>query len=229
MNPRVLIVEDDQNLGPSIQKYLQGEGMNPTLVQSLAAANEVNRDDYDLVVLDWMLPDGQGIDFLRETRKSNTTLPFILLTARTELVDKILGLETGANDYMTKPFEPRELAARIRVQLREAQLKSSSTSETEESKQKIDLGPVRIDLNTREVFHEDQLVEMTKMEFDLLRLFVDTPNRVFSREEILNKVWGYDNYPTTRTVDTHILQLRQKLTSLNFETVRGIGYRLKFD
>ncbi|MCB9061030.1 MAG: response regulator transcription factor [Halobacteriovoraceae bacterium] len=229
MNPRILIVEDDQNLGPSIQKYLQGEGMNTTLVQDLDAANKVNRDNFDLVILDWMLPDGQGIDFLRETRKSNTILPFILLTARTELVDKILGLETGANDYMTKPFEPRELAARIRVQLREAQLKHTLSTQEQAPKEQIDLGPVRIDLSTREVFHEDKLVEMTKMEFDLLRLFVDTPNRVFSREEILNKVWGYDNYPTTRTVDTHILQLRQKLPALNFETVRGIGYRLKFD
>lgn len=228
MNPKVLLVEDDVNLGPSIQKYLQGEGMEPRLVNNLGDAREQTIDDFDIVILDWMLPDGQGIDFLRDTRKNNSTIPFIILTARTELVDKILGLETGANDYMTKPFEPRELAARIRVQLREANLKNEQSDDVQE-RDEIDIGAVQIKLNAREVFHDGQLVEMTKMEFDLLNLFVDTPNRVFSREEILNKVWGYDNYPTTRTVDTHILQLRQKLPSLNFETIRGVGYRLKFD
>lgn len=222
----LLLIEDDLPLGKSVSEMLKAEGFDVTWSQNLAEARANKEKEYQLIILDWMLPDGQGIDFLRDFRKDNTHTPVIMLTARTELVDKVLGLETGANDYLTKPFEPRELVARIRVQLRiQDQAPSTDSSILEENL--ISLGAVTINASTREIRHEQDLIETTKMEFDLLKLLAQNPGRAFSREEILNKVWGYENYPTTRTVDTHVLQLRQKIPLELIETVRGIGYRLR--
>jgi DNA-binding response OmpR family regulator len=145
-----------------------------------------------------------------------------MLTARTEVIDKVVGLESGANDYMTKPFEPRELIARIRVQLRLPQ-----SNDEQDEQQIITAGDIVIDHGKREVTFKNNVIELTKMEFNFLSLLAESPNRAFSREEILNKVWGYENYPSTRTVDTHVLQLRNKLYDELIETVRGVGYRLK--
>lgn len=220
---KVLMVEDDQNLGTSLESYLKGEGMDVLWSTSLEQARDKMNADVELVVLDWMLPDGQGIDFLKELRGEGNTVPVIMLTARADLIDKVIGLETGANDYMTKPFEPRELIARMRVQLRNPTPHSDIAPSS-----KIIRGTLEIDIDTREVSFEGNKVELTKMEFDFLKLLAETPNRAFSRDEILNKVWGYENYPSTRTVDTHVLQLRQKLADELIETVRGIGYRFKF-
>lgn len=220
---KILLVEDDTNLGASLAKYIRGEGYEVTLCESLEKAREQAVDKFHLVVLDWMLPDGQGIDFLRELRAKRSQIPIVMLTARTELIDKVIGLESGANDYITKPFEPRELVARIRVQLRTNGLRSDHSHEPET----IEVDDLILDLARREVSFQGQKVEFTKMEFDFLRLLAESPNRAFSREEILNKVWGYENYPSTRTVDTHVLQIRQKLRDDLIETVRGIGYRLR--
>ncbi len=220
---RILLVEDDINLGESLKQYLEFEKFQVDWAQNLnAAENFLNSSTPDLVILDWMLPDGQGIDFLKTTRKDHLSLPVIMLTARTELVDKIIGLETGSNDYITKPFEPRELIARVRVQLRNEPVSPKSTTV-------IKVNDIIIDSEQRVVTKGDEAIELTKMEFDLLKLLAEVPNKVFSREEILNKVWGFENFPTTRTVDTHILQLRQKLSDGLFETVRGIGYKLKLE
>lgn len=220
---KVLLVEDDANLGPSLKKFIETEGHECTHVDRIEAAKAESLKEYELVILDWMLPDGQGIDFLKSLRPDFPTLPVIMLTARTELIDKVIGLESGANDYVVKPFEPRELAARIRVQLR----LGSQAPVTEVSDQVLVLGDLKIDSNQRRVEFENNEVDLTKMEFDFLKLLAENPNRAFSRDEILNKVWGYENYPTTRTVDTHVLQLRQKLKDDLIETVRGIGYRMK--
>lgn len=226
---KILIVEDDENLGTSLQKYISGEGYDAQLCPTLESARETFNSDsnYALVVLDWMLPDGQGIDFLREVRTQKNNLPVIMLTARTELIDKVIGLESGADDYITKPFEPRELIARLRVQLRHKGQHGSASDKAYEQ-ETLTLGPLVIDVSQREVTFEDKPIEMTKMEFDFLKLLAESPNRAFSREEILNKVWGYENYPSTRTVDTHVLQIRQKLKDEWIETVRGIGYRLRY-
>ena len=222
---KILMVEDDDTLGSSLKRFLQDEGHEVTWSKSLGdASSEGLKSEPELVILDWMLPDGQGIDFLREIRSSNKGLPVIMLTARTEVIDKVLGLESGANDYLTKPFEPRELIARIRVQLR-----TKPEEGSEEQKESIVLGDVKIDLVRREISYKDEIKEFTKMEFDFLCLLAESPNRAFSREEILNKVWGYENYPSTRTVDTHVLQIRQKLYDELIETVRGVGYRLRFE
>jgi DNA-binding response OmpR family regulator len=217
---RILLVEDEENFRVSLSKYLTKENFEILEAKTIGEAKGLILQDPDLVVLDWMLPDGEGPDLLKEWRKNDIAIPVILLTARTETIDKVLGLELGANDYLTKPFEPRELLARIRVQLRSTPLKQALSFV-------LEYGPIFIDLKTREVFYEKKPAVLTKMEFELLKLFVENPNQVFSRDELLNKVWGYDQFPTTRTVDTHILQLRQKLNDDMFETVRGIGYRLK--
>jgi DNA-binding response OmpR family regulator len=220
MKPRVLLVEDDPALGKSVPRFLEGEGFEVRLAANLEQARrELGVFAPEVVVLDWMLPDGQGIDFLKGMRGWGSRAPVILVTARAELVDKVLGLESGANDYVTKPFEPRELVARIRVQLRGGQ--------TQVPAAEIVAGPIRINEATRAVTVEGRQVELSKMEFGLLKLLCENPNRVFSREELLNKVWGFESYPTTRTVDTHVLQLRQKVGEAFFETMRGIGYRLK--
>ena len=217
---KILLVEDDISLGESLKQYLEFEKFQVNWAQNIKVANDFySQEKHDLVILDWMLPDGQGIDLLKEVRKSDTGMPVIMLTARTELVDKILGLESGSNDYITKPFEPRELVARVRVQLRAEPAKAKASKV-------IKVNNIVIDSEQRVVTLSDQKIDMTKMEFDLLKLLAEVPNKVFSREEILNKVWGFENYPTTRTVDTHILQLRQKLGDKLFETVRGIGYKL---
>ena len=216
---QVLIVEDDENLGTSLKKILESEGMKAHLAPNLEAARKLVSHDLSVIVLDWMLPDGQGIDFLREIRSKEFVMPVIMLTARTDLIDKVLGLETGANDYMTKPFESRELVARVRVQLRE---KSPITARAE----KVTVGKLVINDSEKEVLYDGRKITFTKMEYELVRLLAENPRQTFSRENLLDKVWGYENFPTTRTVDTHVLQIRQKTADDIIETIRGLGYRL---
>lgn len=222
----ILIIEDDESLGATLKSFLRDEGHQVAWANSLKMARDHDFSETELVILDWMLPDGQGIDFLREKRSEGFKTPVIMLTARTEVIDKVVGLESGADDYLTKPFEPRELAARIRVQLRHSSERGDSSDDKESGE--IKLGDLVINLETREITFKGNIVEFTKMEFEFLVLLAETPNRAFSREEILNKVWGYENYPSTRTVDTHVLQIRQKLYDELIETVRGVGYRLRF-
>lgn len=222
---KILIIEDDQVLGESLNDYIKSEGLDSVRVESLNDARAYIKDNkMDLIILDWMLPDGQGVDFLKEFREKEKNIPVIMLTAKAELLDKVLGLESGANDYITKPFESRELIARVRVQLRNK--KNQKLSSVDEGPSIIEVEELLIDQGKREVHFSSKKVELTKMEFDFLCLLAEAPKKAFSREEILNKVWGFENYPTTRTVDTHVLQLRQKLSDDLIETVRGIGYRL---
>lgn len=216
---QVLIIEDDENLGKSLKKIMEDEGMVAHLATTLKDARELASDTLDVIVLDWMLPDGQGIDFLRELRAKNKTVPVIMLTARTDLIDKVLGLETGASDYMTKPFESRELVARVRVQLREK-------NTVKEKEEKIVAGKIVINSLEKEVLYDGKRIVFTKMEYELIKILTENPRQTFSREKLLDKVWGYENFPTTRTVDTHVLQIRQKTSDDIIETVRGLGYRL---
>lgn len=219
---KILLIEDDLGLGENLLDFLKMEGFQAKWVKSITEAKDEVISDYSLVILDWMLPDGQGIDLLKFYRGDGVNLPIIMLTAKTDLIDKVVGLEGGASDYMTKPFEPRELLARIRVQLR-----TFTNRPIEEEETEIKVSSLIINRDRREVSWENKLVDMTKMEFDFLTLLAQNPNRAISRDEILNKVWGYDSFPSTRTVDTHVLQLRQKLSDSLIETVRGIGYKLK--
>lgn len=219
MTARILLVEDDVALATSLAEYLQAEGFVVQRAPTAAAARAAGTAGADVVVLDWMLPDGQGIDLLREWREARATTPVILLTARADLVDRVVGLEMGANDYVTKPFEPRELLARVRVQLRGPHAPPPPAV--------VRCGDLVLDPATREVRFAGALLELSRQEYALLKLLMESPNRVFSREELLNQAWGYEQYPTTRTVDTHVLQLRQKTHPALIETVRGIGYRLR--
>lgn len=218
----VLIIEDHQNISLSLKDLILKEGHQVVICENLAQAREQFKPTAptkpDLIILDWMLPDGQGLDFLIELRKQGVTTPVIFLTARAEVVDKVLGLEMGANDYLTKPFEPRELIARVRVQLRE---------KAQEPTRLLTVGSLIIDRIRHKVSFKGASIELVKKEFDLLVLLAEDPEKVFSRDEILNKVWGYEVYPTTRTVDTHIMLLRQKIDDQLIETVRSVGYRLK--
>jgi DNA-binding response OmpR family regulator len=220
---KILLVEDHENISTSIKDCLEKEGYQVDIATNIKTAKALVASTPDLVVLDWNLPDGQGVDFLTEIRKQGCKIPVIFLTARVELVDKVLGLEMGADDYMTKPFESRELIARIRVRLRERSLDAPATVEQSGI---LNVGPLSIDRIKHKVSFRGVGVELVKKEFDLLTLLAESPEKVFSRDEILNKVWGYDVYPTTRTVDTHIMLLRQKTSEELIETVRAVGYRL---
>jgi DNA-binding response OmpR family regulator len=224
----LMLIEDDLNLGASLQQFLKDEGYAVVWVKTLFEAEQKLHPDLKLIILDWKLPDGQGIDLLKDLRDKKNFIPVIMLTARTELIDKVIGLESGAHDYMTKPFEPRELLARIRVQLRFAE-NSLLAQQSHEEKKFIQAHGIHVDLEQRQVTFEGHPVELTKMEFDFLSLLISVPGKVFSRDEILNKVWGFENFPSTRTVDTHVLQLRQKLKDDLIETVRGIGYKMKLE
>lgn len=215
---KLLLVEDDISLGESLRDYLEGEGFSVSWQKSISEAKiESDKKVFDLAILDWMLPDGQGIDLLKDWSKIKD-FPIIMLTARADLLDKVIGLESGASDYLTKPFEARELVARIRAQLR-------GTGIIKDEEEVIQRGGLEINGLTREVTFNGEDIYMTKMEFNLLKLLAEKPGRPYTRDELLNKVWGFEFTPSTRTVDTHVLQLRQKLSENLIETVRGIGYR----
>jgi DNA-binding response OmpR family regulator len=215
---RILLVEDDLSLAKDLNDYLTQESYMVQVVRSVKEAQIISLN-FDLIILDWMLSDGQGIDLLKQIRADKNWIPVIFLTAKADLIDRVVGLESGANDYIVKPFEPRELLARLRVHLRQPTV----------TMQVLRHGDIILDLDLRSTHLKNKLIETTKKEFDLLALLFANPKRVFSRDELLNKVWGFENFPTTRTVDTHVLQLRQKLGDDLIQTVRGVGYRLKID
>jgi DNA-binding response OmpR family regulator len=223
----ILVVEDEPQVAASLRDLLEREGYIVRVAGSIAQARSElapgapGGATVDAMLLDWRLPDGEGIDLLKELRKTSD-LPVLMVTARVEVIDRVLGLEIGADDYVTKPVEPRELLARLKARLRTRPRPSVSPAPA----RVLEGAGVRIDLDTREVTFEGRAIPTTRMEFGLLALLVEDPGRVFSREELLNRVWGYDRTPTTRTVDTHVVQLRTKLRADLIESVRGIGYRL---
>lgn len=218
MNTIVLLVEDDRNISESLSSYLTAEGYAVATAPTISAARAGLGENPAIIILDWMLPDGKGLDFLKDVRSQGFQNPVIMLTAKSELIDKVLGLESGADDYLTKPFEPRELLTRMRVRMRHS-LANAPISKCQFANFELEPSSRTAKFNGREL-------DLTKLEFDLLKLLLNEPGRVFTREEILNKVWGFEHFPTTRTVDNHIVQLRQKTEPELFETVRGIGYRL---
>lgn len=214
----ILLVEDEETLALPLMSILQREGYKTLHAMTFENAKILMEQGPQLVLLDWSLPDGQGIDLLRLWREKGNQTPVIFLTARVELIDKVIGLELGANDYMSKPFEPRELLARIKVQFRQP-------LSMERKSEKLVRSGISLDPLSREVSFNNEPQKLTQMEFTLLKFFLESPNKVFTRDELLEKVWGYDSYPSTRTVDNHIVLLRQKFGSELFETVRKVGYR----
>jgi DNA-binding response OmpR family regulator len=219
----ILVVDDEANIRELARIYLEQEGYRVvTANDGRQALDSVQSEEPSLMILDLMLPELDGWEICRRVRASSN-LPILMLTARDDDIDKIVGLELGADDYLTKPFNPRELVARVRAILRRATL----AVQPPESQTK-QLGDVVVDPGAREVTIAGQRVNLRAKEFDLLLTLMKHANLVLSREQLLDKVWGYEYYGETRTVDVHIAHLREKLngSSLVIETVWGMGYKL---
>jgi len=218
---RVLIAEDEPRLAAFLEKGLRAGGFTTTVVgdgpRAEAAATE---SDYDLMILDLGLPGKDGLEVLRELRAAGSNLPVIVLTARDDTSDRVAGLEAGADDYIGKPFHFEELLARVRARLR-------GDAKPSETRNVISIGGVTLDLRTRWVSIDGTDVELSAREFELLRTFLEHPNQVLSREQLLAHVWGYDYDPGSNVVDVYVGYLRRKLGSRSFETVRGVGYRYR--
>lgn len=212
---KILLVEDDQLLAENIINLLNEE--LSCQIEHSSKITDINGSGYDTIILDWRLPDGRGIDFLKNLRAEKNQTPVIMLTSKSLVDDKVLGLELGANDYITKPFEPKELIARVSVQLRQRQNSKAAQS--------ISFGDFKIDRTSRTLLENGRELKMTKLEFDLLLLLSENSSRAFSRDELLNRIWGFDSHPTTRTVDMHITQIRKKIGNHHIKTIHGIGYR----
>jgi two-component system OmpR family response regulator len=226
---KILVVEDDRNLLETIKYNLVKEGYEALVAVDGAEALEIARNEKpDLIVLDIMLPIIDGFEVCRILRKE-MSVPIIMLTARTDETDRIMGLDTGADDYMTKPFSLRELLARVRALLRRAKI---TEEKIPEEKSVLTMDDIKIDINRHVVSKKGQPLELTAKEFDLLVFLVHNESFVFSREQLLEKVWGYDFAGDTRTVDVHIRWLRQKIETdpanpRHLLTVRGTGYKIE--
>ncbi|GAA0121097.1 MAG: response regulator transcription factor [Clostridium argentinense] len=220
---KVLVVDDDKNICEVIKMYLESSGYSIKIANDGKEAQEVFLNfKPDLVILDVMLPYVDGIDVLKWIRKDSET-PVIMVTAKGETFDKVLGLELGADDYIVKPFEPKELIARVKAVLRRY------TMETE-NKETISYDNLVIDANSYSVVYKNEEVKMPPKEFELLYYLASNKNRVFTREQLLCEVWGYDYPGDSRTVDVHIKRLREKIEggiNWQIETVWGVGYKFE--
>lgn len=229
MGKRILVADDESKIRQLVRMYLEKEGFEVVeAADGGTALDYLSRERFDLVVLDLMMPGTDGWTVCREVRKKDNQVPIIMLTARGDEVDRVLGLEMGADDYVVKPFSPRELVARIKAVLRRANREESAS---------VDPGVLTypgliIDPLSRKVEVSGQVVNLTPKEYDLLYFLARSPGRVFTREQLLEKVWGYDYYGDSRTVDTHITRLREKLSRVGgspqyIVTVWGVGYKFE--
>ena len=226
MPQTVLIVEDDADVVRVARAYLEREGFVVAVESDgESGLRRALADPPALVVLDWMLPRMSGLEVLRELRRERPT-PVILLTARTDELDRVIGLEVGADDYVTKPFSPRELVARVRAVLRRSE--GAVAAPVDEV---VEHGPLRLDVARRLAFVDEQELSLTTLEFDLLLAFARAPERVFGRDALIERVWGPSFDGVDRVVDVHVSNLRQKLAAAGAEgllrTVRGVGYALR--
>lgn len=225
---KILIVDDEPSMRQGLADNLEFEGYET----EMAANGKEGLDliisrKYDLVVLDVMMPEMSGFDVCKEVRKRNIAVPVILLTAKGEEIDKVLGLELGADDYITKPFSLRELIARIKAILRRAQPSSGSA----EPEKYVTIGLMQIDFTNYKAMIEDKEIKLSHREFEILHFLWDHKQEVVSRDDLLKNIWKYDEFPTTRTVDNFILKLRQKIEKNPnvpeiIITVHGVGYKL---
>jgi DNA-binding response OmpR family regulator len=218
----ILVIDDDENLRDTIGLLLENEGYRPILAaDGNAGLQEAYGASPDLILVDLRMPGMSGIDVCKKVRGAGLKTPLIVLSAIGDEVDKVLLLEIGADDYVVKPFGTRELLARIRAVLRRTSPGQDLT---------ISFSDVQVDLDRRIVRRKGEEVRFTKGEYNLLAFFLQNPDRALSRDVLLNSVWGYDSFPNTRTVDAHVVRLRQKLepvpdTPRHFITVHGVGYR----
>ena len=220
---RILVVEDDHAVQKALKRLFETEGFTIEISGDGKSALEAFRSNTpSAIVLDLRLPLVSGRDVCREIKQMAPAVPIIVLSAASDVSDKVLLLELGADDYVTKPFSPRELLARVRAALRRTVRKETGDSAA--------FGGITVDFIRMEVTRNGEPVVLTAQEFKTLKFFVLNAERVISRDELLNEVWGYQNYPSTRTVDNHILKLRQKLEQdpanpIHFRTVHGMGYK----
>ena len=221
---KILVVEDEPNMVAGLRDNFEFEGYEViTASDGIEGLERALAESPDLVVLDVMMPRMSGLEVCRQLRAKRASIPIIMLTARGQEVDKVVGLEIGADDYVTKPFSIRELLARVRAILRR-------TAAVPKNLNQHSFGDVEVDLHRRRVLRSGKLLDISSKEFELLKYFICHSGETLSRDRLLEDVWGYDNYPSTRTVDTHLVRLRQKLEPdpeqpQYFLTVHGTGYQ----
>lgn len=224
----ILVVDDEKSIRELLIFNLEKAGYQVGEAEDgLAALEKIRREKPDLVVLDLMLPGMDGMEVCRNLKVQPLTagIPVIMVTARNEEIDKVIGLELGADDYITKPFSPRELVARVKAVLRRSQRDSAAEGE-------LIVGKLRLNFSRYEAYLGNEKLELTPKEYELLKLFTTNIGKAYSREQLLEKVWGYEYFGDTRTVDVHVRHLRAKLAEAPevaeaIETVRGVGYRFR--
>ena len=226
--PYILVVDDDPNISRLVTLYLEREGYEvKTAARGDDAVNEFTRLPPDMMLLDVMLPGMDGYQVLKSVRKSSA-IPVIMLTARDETFDKVLGLELGADDYITKPLDAKELVARVKAVLRRTQ------GGEEEKKNDLSFPGLTVSLAEYAVYYEGKRIEMPPKELEVFYFLASSPNQVFTREQLLKQVWGFDFFGDSRTVDVHIKRLREKLPESekygwSIHTVRGVGYKFELN
>ena len=225
---RIMIVDDDENINELISLYLTKECFETKMVyDGESALRELSVFKPNLIILDLMLPGIDGYQVCREIRKTNN-VPIIMLSAKGETFDKVLGLELGADDYMIKPFETKELVARVKAVLRRYHMPQSATSNDISTQQCVQYPDLTINLSNYSVLYNGKTIEMPPKELELLYFLASAPNQVFTREQLLDHIWGYEYLGDTRTVDVHIKRIREKIKDhehWGIETVWGIGYK----
>ncbi len=226
MKKRILLIEDEHGLVITLTDRLESEGYDVAAARDAPSGLErASRERWDVILLDVMLPGGSGFDICRDLRQRGVATPVIMLTARGQVIDKVLGLKLGADDYLTKPFDMMELTARIEVQLRRTAAASGSAKEPP-----YRFGAVVVDFRKAEVRRGSDVLDLSAREFLLLNYFIEHREATLTRDELLNEVWGYHAMPSTRTVDVHVAWLRQKIEDNPKQpqyllTVHGLGYK----
>tara|TARA_B100001094_G_scaffold145698_1_gene141085 strand:- start:1357 stop:2052 length:696 start_codon:yes stop_codon:yes gene_type:complete len=225
MSNKVLVIEDEPDIRKTLEYNLTREGFEVYGCGSIKEAKKlIENPNFSIILLDLMLPDGSGLDLCREVKSDSTTqdIPIIILTAKDDEVDKVVGFELGADDYVTKPFSVRELILRVKAILKRNNKTVSTPLEINRN-----FGSLKMDIESHEVFIDDEEVVLTALEFKLLNQLVERRGRVQTRDQLLSDVWGYSSDITTRTVDTHIKRLREKLGTMGkyVQTIRGVGYK----
>ena len=222
---RILLIEDEPELAATLREGLQSEGYGvATAAEGEAGLERATRDDFDLIILDLSLPGRSALEVCRELRQQLINAPIVMLSARSQTIDKVLGLKIGADDYLTKPFDMLELLARVEAHLRRAPSSSGRAGGI------YQFGPIRVDFRRAEVFRNRSPVALSGREYQLLKYFIEHRGATLSRKELLKEVWGYGGTPSTRTVDVHVFTLRRKLEvdpsqPQFFQTIIGLGYK----
>ena len=223
MSARILVVEDEAKLAQFIELELKYEGYEVQVARDgLTGLTTARENNFDLVILDWMLPGISGLEICRRLRLTGNKVPIILVTAKDEVSDRVAGLDAGADDYVVKPFSVEELLARVRASLRRTQEEDTDT---------LQFSDLKLNRSTREIYRGDRLIELTAKEFDLLDYLISHPRQVLTRDQILERVWGYDFMGDSNIIEVYIRYLRLKLEAEGekrlIQTVRGVGYVLR--